>query len=100
MEEQMPEIFREMSKESDKDILDEIKMALVRLTIKQPIFPERKLVQLLTTKVAAHKVSYFIETLIGAGYITESEAPKGQLTQLGNKGYRFFKAGIDLNQGI
>lgn len=100
MENMVPEIFRDMSKESDKDIIDEVKLALIRLTLKQAAFPERKLVQLLTTKVAAHRVSYFIETLISAGYITECEAPKGSgaITQWGNKGYRFFKAGIDLNQ--
>lgn len=100
MEEMLPEIFRDMSKESDKDIIDEVKLAIIRLTLKQESFPERKLVQLLTTKVSAHRVSYFIETLIGAGYITECEAPKGFITQWGNKGYRFFKAGVDLNQGL
>lgn len=100
MEEMLPEIFRDMSKESDKDIIDEVKLAIIRLTLKQESFPERKLVQLLTTKVSAHRVSYFVETLINAGYITECEAPKGHITQWGNKGYRFFKAGIDLNQGL
>lgn len=96
MESMMPDIFRDMSKESDKDIIDEVKLALIRLTMKQDSFPERKLVQLLTTKVSAHRVSYFVETLISAGYITECEAPKGQLTQWGNKGFRFSKLVLTL----
>lgn len=100
MEQAMPDIFRDMSKESDRDVLDEIKLALVRITRNEPVFPERKLVQLLTTKIATHRVGYFIETLINAGYITETEAPKGKLTQWGNKGFRYFSAGIDLNKGL
>lgn len=100
MEANMPEIFRDMSKESDKDILDEVKLALIRLTLKEPSFPERKLVQILSTKISAHRIGYFIETLISAGYITECEAPKGKMTQWGNKGYRHFAAGIDLNKKL
>ena len=99
MEGNMPEIFRDMSKESDKDILDEVKLALIRMTMKEAAFPERKLIQLLSTKIPAHRISYFVETLIAAGYITEVENPKG-LTQWGNKGYRYFSAGIDLNKGF
>lgn len=100
MEANMPEIFRDMSKESDKDIIDEIKLSLIRLTLKEPIFPERKLVQILASKIAAHRIGYFIETLISAGYITESEAPQGRLTQWGNKGYRYFAAGQDINKRL
>lgn len=100
METHMPEIFRDMSKESDKDVLDEIKLAIIRLTVKEPIFPERKLVQILSTKIAAHRIGYFVETLISAGYITESEAPQGKITQWGNKGYRHFSAGLDLNKRL
>ena len=99
-EAQMPEIFRDMSKQSDKDILDEIRMAIVKLSMREEAIPERKLIQLLTTKIATHRVSYFVETMEAAGYITECEAPKGQLTQWGNKGFRFFKPGVDLNKGI
>lgn len=100
MEANMPEIFRDMSKESDKDILDEVKLALIRLTFKEPAFPERKLVQLLSAKISTHRINYFIDTLISAGYITECAAPPGKLTQWGNKGYRYFAAGIDLNKGL
>lgn len=100
MEASMPEIFRDMSKESDKDIIEEVKLALIRLMSKEPRFPERKLVQILSTKISAHRIGYFIETLISAGYITECEAPPGKLTQLGNKGYRYFSAGIDINKNI
>ena len=100
IEEKMPEIFRDMSKQSDKDVIDEIRMAIARLSIREPQIPERKLIQILTTKIAAHRVSYFLDTLEAAGYITECEAPKGKLTQWGNRGFRFFKAGIDLNKGI
>lgn len=96
----MPEIFRDMSKQSDKDILDEIRMAIVKLSLREEAIPERKLIQLLTTKIATHRVSYFVETMEAAGYITECEAPKGMLTQWGNKGFRFFKPGVDLNKGI
>lgn len=100
MESSMPDIFRDMSKESDKDIIDEVKLAIIRLTRNDEAIPERKIVQILTTKIAAHRVGYFVETLISAGYITETEAPKGKLTQWGNKGFRYFKAGIDLNRSI
>lgn len=100
MEKNMPEIFRDMAKESDKDVLDEIKIALIKLTLKSEALPERKIVQILSTKIAAHRIPYFIEVLIGAGYITECEAPKPLVTQWGNKGFRFFKAGIDLNKNI
>lgn len=98
METSMPEIFRDMSKESDREILDEIKLAIIRLTLKEPIFPERKLVQILSTKIATHRIGYFIETLISAGYICETQAPPGVLTQWNNKGFRHFKAGQDLNK--
>ena len=100
IEEKMPEIFRDMSKQSDKDVLDEIRMAIARMSLREPAIPERKLVQLLTTKIAAHRVGYFLDTIESAGYITECEAPKGKLTQWGNKGFRFFKAGIDLNKPL
>lgn len=100
MEGNITEIFRDMSKESDKDILDEVKLALIRLTMKEPAFPERKLVQLLSAKISAHRIGYFIDTLISAGYISECEAPNGKMTQWGNKGYRYFAAGIDLNKGL
>lgn len=98
LEHNMPEIFRDMSKESDKDVLDEIKLAIVRLTLRTPVFPERRLVQILASKVATHKIGYFIETMLNAGYIEECEAPKGTLTQWNNKGYRHFKPGPDINK--
>lgn len=100
IEELMPEIFRDMSKQSDKDVLDEIRMAIARLAMREAQIPERKLIQLLTTKIAAHRVGYFLDTMESAGYITECEAPKGTLTQWGNRGYRFFRPGIDLNKGF
>ena len=100
VESKMPEIFRDMSKQSDKDILDEVRMGIVRMALKEPCIPERKLIQLLTSKIAAHRVVYFLDTMIAAGYIEECDAPKGKVTQWGNKGYRYFSPGIDLNKGI
>lgn len=98
LETNMPEIFRDMSKESDKDVMDEIKLAIVRMTLRTPVFPERKLVQILTTKIPTHRISYFIDTLLNAGYIEETEAPKGSINALGQRGFRHFKAGVDLNK--
>lgn len=98
LETNMPEIFRDMSKESDKDVMDEIKLAIVRMTLRTPVFPERKLVQILTTKIPTHRISYFIDTLLNAGYIEETEAPKGSINALGQRGFRYFKAGVDLNK--
>lgn len=100
VEDLMPEIFRDMSKQSDKDVLDEIRMSIARLAMREAQIPERKLIQLLTTKIAAHRVGYFLDTMEAAGYIAECEAPKGVLTQWGNRGYRFFRPGIDLNKGF
>ena len=99
VEENMPEIFRDISKESDKAILDEIRLFILRQGSERPI-PERVLVQVLSTKVAVTKVSYMLETLINAGYLTETEAPKGRLTQYGVRGFRFFKPGPDINKTI
>lgn len=100
VEESMPNIFRDMSKQSDKDVLDEIRMSIIRMALKEPQIPERKLIQLLTSKIATHRVNYFLDVMEASGYISECEAPKGMLTQWGNRGFRFFKPGIDLNKGI
>ena len=100
VEAKMPNIFRDMAKQSDKDILDEIRMAIIKISMKEPQIPERKLIQLLSSKIAVHRVGYFLDTMESSGYITECEAPKGKLTQWGNRGFRFFKPGIDLNKGF
>lgn len=98
-EENMPEIFKDISKESDKAILDEVRLFILRQGSAKPI-PERVIVQVLSAKIAVTKVSYMLETLITAGYLTETEAPKGRLTQWGVKGFRFFKPGPDINKVI
>lgn len=99
VEENMPEIFRDISKESDKAILDEVRLFILRQGSAKPI-PERVLIQVLSTKIPVTKVNYMLETLITAGYLTETQAPPGRLTQLGVKGFRFFKPGPDINKSI
>ncbi len=95
----LPEIFKDIDKDSDKVILDEVKLFLIRLTAGGKALPERKIVQFLSTKIAPQRVNYFIDNLQHAGFITECENPSG-LTQWGNRGFRFFRAGVDLTQGF
>lgn len=95
----LPEIFKDIDKDSDKVILDEVKLFLIRVTAGGKSLPERKIVQFLSTKIAPQRISYFIENLLHAGFIQECENPSG-LTQWGNKGYRYFKAGLDLTNSF
>lgn len=95
----LPEIFKDIDKDSDKTILDEVKLFLIRLTAGGKSIPERKIVQFLSTKIAPQRISYFIDNLQHAGFIQECENPSG-LTQWGNKGFRFFRAGVDLTNSF
>ena len=79
--------------------ISSIRLFILRQGSERPI-PERVIVQVLSAKIAVTKVSYMLETLITAGYLTETEAPKGRLTQWGVKGFRFFKPGPDINKII
>ena len=97
MESLMPEIFKDIDKDSDKVILDEVKLFLIRLGSVGKPFPERKLVQFLSTKIAPQRIHYMLDLLMHSGFIEETDNPAG-LTQRGNIGYRYFKAGPDLTK--
>lgn len=96
MEQLLPEIFKDIDKDSDKAILDETKLFLIRLTAGGKVFPERKIIQFLSTKIAPQRINYFVDNLQHAGFIQECENPNG-LTQFGNRGFRHFRAGLDLS---
>lgn len=97
MESLMPEIFKDIDKDSDKVILDEVKLFLIRLGSSGKPFPERKLVQFLSTKIAPQRIHYMLDLLQHSGFVEETDNPAG-LTQRGNIGYRYFKAGPDLTK--
>ena len=97
MESQMPDIFKDIDKDSDKVILDEVKLFLIRLSAGGKPFPERRLLQYLSTKIAPQRIGFFVDLLQQSQFIEECDNPAG-LTQRGNKGYRYFKAGLDLTK--
>ena len=97
MESQMPDIFKDIDKDSDKVILDEVKLFLIRISAGGKAFPERRLVQYLSTKIAPQRIGFFMDLLQQSQFIEECDNPAG-LTQRGNKGYRYFKAGLDLTK--
>jgi hypothetical protein len=77
-EDRMPEIFKEMSNNGSKQILDQAYYFILQMyntTKKKPV-PEHKVIQFLVAHVPAHQVHFTLETMLRSEIIKEWKDPK------------------------